>query len=62
TVRVEIAGVQAGVEYAGQAPEAVARLVQLNVLIGPVCPTGAQPVTIQVGDCRTRTGVTLFIS
>jgi uncharacterized protein (TIGR03437 family) len=61
-VAVTIGGAFAAVQYAGQAPYAVAGVMQINALI----PSGLQPgsvvpVVVQVGSVSTQAGVTVAV-
>jgi uncharacterized protein (TIGR03437 family) len=59
---VTIGGQAAAVQYAGQAPYAVAGVIQINAQI----PSGTQagnavPVVVQVGSVSTQAGVTIAV-
>jgi uncharacterized protein (TIGR03437 family) len=61
-VAVTIGGTPAAVQYAGQAPSAVAGVVQINVQV----PSGTQagnavPVVVQVGSVSTQSAVTVAV-
>jgi uncharacterized protein (TIGR03437 family) len=61
-VAVTIAGKSAVVQYTGQAPNAVAGVMQINALI----PSGTQagsavPVVVQVGSVSTQAAVTIAV-
>ncbi|MBC7927851.1 MAG: hypothetical protein H7039_19570 [Bryobacteraceae bacterium] len=60
-VRVEIGGVPALVEYAGQAPGLVAGVVQLNVRLNSATPVGLPEVVVVVGESLSQAGVTVFV-
>jgi uncharacterized protein (TIGR03437 family) len=61
-VHVFLGSVEADVvAYAGLAPGAVAGLVQVNVKIPDNAPTGAVPITLQVGNSRSPDGVTIAV-
>jgi uncharacterized protein (TIGR03437 family) len=61
-VAVTIGGASATVQYAGQAPNTVAGVMQINAQI----PSGTQagnavPVVVQVGSVSTQAGVTIAV-
>jgi len=57
-----IGGQTATVNYCGEAPDATAGLVQVNVLIPEsVIPGSTVPVTITIGGVVSQTGVTLAV-
>ena len=61
-VAVTIGGLSATVQYAGQAPSAVAGVMQINALIPSGIQTGnAVPVVVQVGSVSTQAGVTVAV-
>lgn len=62
SVRVWVGGVEAVVEYAGQAPGFVAGIVQLNFRLGGETPTGEQGIVVDVGGRRSLQAVTLFVA
>jgi uncharacterized protein (TIGR03437 family) len=50
------------VQYCGEAPDATAGLVQVNVLIpDSVTPGSAVPVTITIGGTASQANVTLAV-
>ena len=52
----------AEVLYAGVAPGSVAGILQINILVPETAPTGPTvPVTFQVGDYASQSGITLAI-
>lgn len=62
-VVVTIGGVQATVEYAGEAPAEVAGLLQVNAIVPPSVTPGSQvPVTITVGGVVSQSGVTIAVN
>ena len=61
-VAVTIGGQAATVQYAGQAPYAVAGVMQINAQIPSGVPAGnAVPVVVQVGSVSTQAGVTVAV-
>jgi uncharacterized protein (TIGR03437 family) len=61
-VTAKIGGLDAVVQYAGAAPEAVAGLMQVNLVVpATVTPGPRVPVLIQVGNRITPAGVTVAI-
>jgi uncharacterized protein (TIGR03437 family) len=61
TVSVRIDGRDAKVVYAGAAPGQVAGLMQVNVEIPTGVAIGDVPVEIQVGDAKSRAGMTIAV-
>ena len=62
-VAVTIAGKSAAVEFAGQAPNTVAGVMQINAQIPSGIQAGnAVPVVVQVGSVSTQAGVTITVS
>ena len=58
----KVGGVPATVQYCGEAPDATAGLVQVNVLIpDSVTPGSAVPVTITIGGTASQANVTLAV-
>jgi uncharacterized protein (TIGR03437 family) len=50
------------VTYAGSAPESVAGLLQVNVVIPQSAPTGAAvPLILNIGGSQSQAGVTIAI-
>ena len=63
SVTVTIGGKSATTNYAGQAPQAVAGIMQVNALVPDgVTPGSAVPVAIKVGDFTTQSGVTIAVT
>jgi uncharacterized protein (TIGR03437 family) len=61
-VTVTIGGIEATIQYAGAAPGFTAGLMQVNAVIPEgVVPGTEVPVVIQVGNNRSRAGVTLSV-
>jgi uncharacterized protein (TIGR03437 family) len=60
-VSAQIGGVSATVQYAGAAPGLVAGVFQVNILVPSGVPSGAAPVTIQVGTAVSSSAVTVAI-
>lgn len=60
-VTVTIGGQPAAVAYAGAAPGAVQGLYQINATVPLSAPSGAQPVTVNVGSAAAQSGVTINI-
>jgi uncharacterized protein (TIGR03437 family) len=62
-IAVTIGGISAAVQYAGQAPSAVAGVIQVNAQIpSGTQPGNAVPVVVQVGSVSTQAGVTVAVS
>lgn len=62
-VRLTIGGIEAAVQYAGNAPGQVTGLLQINVQIPDgVTPGGYVPVAVQVGDAVSGPGVWIAVS
>jgi uncharacterized protein (TIGR03437 family) len=63
SVAVTIGGQAAAVEFAGQAPNAVAGVMQINAQIPAGTQAGnAVPVVVEVGSASTQPGVTIAVS
>jgi uncharacterized protein (TIGR03437 family) len=60
-VSVDIGGVAADVKYAGAAPNLVAGVFQVNVIIPASAPSGNAFVVLHVGTATSRSDVTLAI-
>ena len=61
-VSVTIGGIDAQVLYAGSAPEAIAGLLQANVVVPRTAQPGAAvPITIKIGGLQTQIGATIAI-
>ncbi len=61
-VSVTVGGIPAEITYAGEAPHAVAGLLQVNFRIPPNAPVGdAVPLVLHVGDTRSVDGVTMAV-
>ena len=60
-ITATIGGQRAAVEYAGQAPGAIAGLYQVNVRIPEGTPAGDQPVRLTVGQSQSQEGLTLSV-
>jgi uncharacterized protein (TIGR03437 family) len=61
-IAVTIGGVSAAVQYAGQAPGAVAGVIQINAQIPSGIQAGnAVPVVVQAGSVPTQAGVTVAV-
>jgi uncharacterized protein (TIGR03437 family) len=57
-----IGGVNATLNYCGEAPDATAGLVQVNALIpDSVTPGGAVPITISINGVSSQPGVTVAV-
>jgi uncharacterized protein (TIGR03437 family) len=62
-VTVTIGGKVTVVQYVGQAPNAVAGVMQINAQIPSGIQAGnAVPVVVQVGSVNTQAGVTIAVS
>jgi len=61
-VVVTIGGVPARVDYAGEAPQEIAGVMQLNVQVPAGVPSGdAVPVVVKVGNILSPAGVTIAV-
>lgn len=61
-VRVTIGGIDAPLQFAGSAPNAVAGLLQVNVVVPPGVPSGsAIPIVLTIGGVPSQPGVTIAI-
>jgi uncharacterized protein (TIGR03437 family) len=61
-VAVTIGGVNAVVQYAGSAPNAVAGLFQVNaVVLQSVTPSPAVPISVSVGGVTSQDGMTVAV-
>jgi uncharacterized protein (TIGR03437 family) len=61
-IAVTIGGQSAAVQYAGQAPNTVAGVMQINALIPSGIQAGnAVPVVVQAGSVSTQAGVTIAV-
>jgi uncharacterized protein (TIGR03437 family) len=61
-VTVTIGGQQVVPAYAGEAPQEIAGLMQLNVIVpSTVTPGAAVPVSVQVGGATSPAGVTIAV-
>jgi len=59
---VTIGGVNAVLQYHGEAPDAVAGLLQVNAVVPAGIVTGAAiPITVSVGGALSQPGVTISI-
>jgi len=56
-----VAGQPATVTFAGEAPGIVAGVLQVNVVIPPGTPSGAQSVSISIGGRSAQNGVTVSV-
>jgi uncharacterized protein (TIGR03437 family) len=60
--QVSIGGVDATVEYAGSAPDAVTGLLQVNALVPLNAPAGpAIAISLMIGDAQSPAGVTVAV-
>jgi uncharacterized protein (TIGR03437 family) len=61
-VSVQIAGLDAPVQYAGTAPGMISGVLQVNCLVPPGAPSGySVPIVLAVGQMASQNGVTLAI-
>lgn len=61
-VQVTVGGEPAEIEYAGEAPHAVAGLLQVNFRVPEHAPVGgAVPIVLTVGSSRSQDGVTMAV-
>jgi len=59
---VTIGGTPAAVQFAGQAPNTVAGVMQINAQVpSGLQPGDAVPVLVQVGSVSTQAGVTVAV-
>jgi uncharacterized protein (TIGR03437 family) len=62
TPTVTIGGKSATVQYAGGAPQNVAGVTQINVVVPSGLTAGSVPVVVQQGTVSSQTGVTITVS
>jgi uncharacterized protein (TIGR03437 family) len=61
-VKVTVGGLPAEIIYAGEAPHAVAGLLQVNFRVPPPAPVGdAVPIVLTIGNARSKDGVTMAV-
>jgi uncharacterized protein (TIGR03437 family) len=60
-VTATIGGVPATVVFAGEAPNDVAGVMQVNVTVPANLPTGALPLVLTVGAASSQPGVTIAV-
>lgn len=60
-VRVEVAGRQAQVLYAGNAPGLLHGVIQINVKLPPSLPPGLQPLRLEVGGRPSLPGISVWL-
>jgi uncharacterized protein (TIGR03437 family) len=60
-VSATVAGIPATIQYAGSAPDLVAGVLQVNVVIPPNAPSGNDPLVITVGTTSTQSGITVAV-
>lgn len=62
SVKVTIGGIEAVLQFVGEAPEAVEGLLQVNAVVPPGAPTGpAVPIVVSVGGVLSQSGVTIAV-
>ena len=62
TVTVTIGGMPAPVQFAGGAPNNVAGVMQVNVLVPSLLPPGAAALVVKAGAASSPPGVTIAVS
>ncbi len=60
-VTATIGGIDCPVRYAGAAPGLIGGVVQINVQVDSVVPSGAQPVVVNIAGSPSQAGVTVAI-
>lgn len=60
-VPVLIGGLPASIQFAGEAPGLVARLMPLNVQIPVNSSSGTRPISVSVGGISSPGGVTISV-
>jgi uncharacterized protein (TIGR03437 family) len=61
-VKVTVGGIPAEIVFAGEAPHAIAGLLQVNFRVPVRAPVGdAVPVVLSIGNSRTKEGVTMAV-
>ncbi len=61
-VSVSFGGVPAtSIEFAGETPGVVAGVMQINVYVPQLAPTGIVPLTVTIGSVTTQSGLTVAI-
>jgi uncharacterized protein (TIGR03437 family) len=60
-VGVTINGLPALYVYAGEAPGLVAGMMQLNVQIPSIAPSGDLPILVSIGGNTSQNGVTVWV-
>jgi uncharacterized protein (TIGR03437 family) len=60
-VTATIAGQPADILYAGDAPDLVSGVLQVNVVIPPGTPSGPQPVVITVGTASSQANLNVWV-
>lgn len=61
-VSVSFGGVPAtSIQFAGETPGLVAGVMQINVYIPQLAPTGVVPLTVTIGSVTTQSGLTVAI-
>jgi uncharacterized protein (TIGR03437 family) len=60
-VSVTIGGQPAHLEFAGEAPGAVAGVLQVNADVPAGIGSGAVPITVQIGTHISQSGVTVWV-
>ncbi len=58
---VSIGGVDAEVKYAGAAPGIVTGVIQINAVVPQGAPSGAVPLSVNIGGVTSQTGITVVV-
>ncbi len=60
-VSAQVNGINAPVQFIGQAPGLIAGVVQANIQIPPGTPSGNASLVVSIGNYQTQTGCTIAI-
>jgi endo-1,4-beta-xylanase len=60
-VFAKIGGVDCPVQYSGGAFGLVSGAVQINVQVAQAVPSGQQPISVNIGDASSQSGVTVWV-
>ena len=61
TPSVSIGGQAAKLEWCGEAPYTVAGLLQVNADVPATAVSGANSITVKIGDSTSQSGVTVWV-